>query len=606
MRDRNEYLKEGFYFSTLLLIFGILTWAFYERSGNVIVDCGRQPYISELILNGKLLFKDIFVFYGPLSYQVNAFLYKIFGVHLNTLYFAGIANSLLILTFFYLILRNITSVKTTWIASFMLMAVCFFKFNISNFIFPYTYAAIYALSAVLISVFFSLQYLKLSRPSFLFTAGFFTGCSLAFKIDYSVFIVVLLFTAFFIKKENWKNIILFLFSILIAPLLSICLLLFKGLSVADLYAHIQNLFLALSSNTIKYFYSNFTGLYPNPKMLWALSKVSGIFIFNFGLILGSFYLFFLIFEKLPDFWAKLPVKIVSFLTLYIIFPKEFFKEIAKTYSFGWIAVGTAFFLVLFTAVIIIKGKTQGKNIINVLKKAKEKDKLFIFVAIAAIAASLKSFFFINLHVCGTFLIPLCIGASSVFLIDKIPELVGFINKNAWKKSCFIVLFLLGLVYLLSNLNFAYKRNIYPVSTKKGSIYTTESWGKSIDKTINFVKNNVAENDSFVVMPEGILLNFLTDRNSGSFFDSFTPYYVEIFEDEIIRDLKLKKPEYIFISNQNSNDYGFAIFGKNYAENIVDYIENNYNYIKKIGEAHPENRNLTIKIYRIKNYPLDNY
>ena len=67
---------------------------FYGRFGDVNIDCFREAYIPAQMLNGKILYKNIFCIYPPLGYMINAVLFKVFGVNLSVLYFAGLISTL--------------------------------------------------------------------------------------------------------------------------------------------------------------------------------------------------------------------------------------------------------------------------------------------------------------------------------------------------------------------------------------------------------------------------------------------------------------------------------------------------------------------------------
>ena len=71
-------------------------------------DCGREFLASEAILNGAVPFKDIFLSYFPLSYQINAVIMKIFSSNLDVLRITGSVFSCITAVFIYLILRNYT------------------------------------------------------------------------------------------------------------------------------------------------------------------------------------------------------------------------------------------------------------------------------------------------------------------------------------------------------------------------------------------------------------------------------------------------------------------------------------------------------------------
>ncbi len=95
----------------LILIFifftGVnLSWG---KWGHVIYDCFREAVLPQAILDGKVLYRDITNLYPPLGYYFNALLYLIFGNSLNTLYWAGIINSFLILSIIYFVVKKYSS-----------------------------------------------------------------------------------------------------------------------------------------------------------------------------------------------------------------------------------------------------------------------------------------------------------------------------------------------------------------------------------------------------------------------------------------------------------------------------------------------------------------
>ena len=67
---------------------------FYGQFGDVNVDSFREAYIPEQMLAGKILYRNIFTIYAPLAYIINALLFFIFGIHLKTLYFAGLFSTM--------------------------------------------------------------------------------------------------------------------------------------------------------------------------------------------------------------------------------------------------------------------------------------------------------------------------------------------------------------------------------------------------------------------------------------------------------------------------------------------------------------------------------
>jgi len=578
-KNNNKALNtEFFYFSTLILIFIVLCFVFFGHQGHVLVDCGREVYFPEQVLKGKVLFKDIFILFGPLSYQINAFLYQIFGIHINTLYFAGIANSFIILTVYYLIARKLTSIKVSWLACFLLMGMCIFYYYVPNYIFPYSYAMIYALSAFLISVLFCIHYIEKTKPVFLILSALFMGISAASKVDFVLFFFVLLSIAVYFKPvKSKRSLVFFILAFLSVPLISLGIEVFKGLRINDLLSYYQVMQDFVDSFFFKYFYQEHTGLYPTPLVLGGVIKVFTMFLLNFSLIFIVFYTFFWLFSKLEDSWPKKIIQVICFIFLYIIFPKDLFKDLATVISLAWLPISTTIILLLCY-----------------------KDRNLAIVAIAGIIASLKSYFFINLNIFGTFLVPLLILVNLVFIFDKVPEYLKFIPKKIWEEACFTAIFIIGLVFLLTNIDFAVKFHKLPIETSKGKIYTAERWGTNLNSLVNYINNNIPEDKTFVMMPEGIMLNFLTNRESDSWFHSFTPHFVDVYgEDNIIRHLSNKKPDYIFITNQDTKDFYYSYFCQDYAKNICQYIHKNYTYLERLEKPRHEEEFIWVDVYRRK-------
>ncbi len=577
MKSNKTGLSEDiFYFSTLVLVFIILCLVFVGHQGHLLIDCGRSVYIPELILKNKVLYKDIFVLYGPLSYQINAILYKILGMHLNTLYLAGIANSFVILATYYLISRKLTSTRVSWLAGFLLMTVGFFYYFIPNYIFPYSYSIIYALSAFLISVLLCLNYIEKSNPFFLIFSGLFMGISVSSKVDFSLFYFVLLAIAVYFKPLQFKDFTFFLLASALVPLISWGALFIQGLSPQNLFNYLQTMREFLSSESLSYFYSHHTGLYPSPLILHGLKKVSLDFLYNFSIVFGVFFLFFWLFNKIPGSKFKTALQVIVFILLYIVFPKDFFKDMASSVSLGWLGASTAVIL-LFSL----------------------KDKIVVLVSIAGVLAAMKSFFLINLNVFGTFLIPLLLLVNLVFVFDKLPKSIKFISEKPWRQTLFAVLFILGIVFLLKNLNYVTNWHIHPIETDRGRIFTANKWGESINQLINFINQEIPPEKKFIVMPEGQMINFLTGRESPSWFHAYTPHFVEKFDERIITDIKQNQPDYIFITNQETDDYYYSYFCGDYGKNICEYVRKKYKYKGRIESPGRGDDFLWIDIYKIK-------
>ena len=117
---------------TVCLVLFVL---YFGKQGAYMVDVGREAYIPWQMLQGKLLYKDIYNVYGPLGYQINTVAYALFGVHLNTLYFMGFLNSLIILFSTFYISKLFTDKKTALCIVGLTTFVCVYAKGFFYFIF---------------------------------------------------------------------------------------------------------------------------------------------------------------------------------------------------------------------------------------------------------------------------------------------------------------------------------------------------------------------------------------------------------------------------------------------------------------------------------------
>ena len=107
-----------------LLSLAIISLCFFlGHYSGILIDFGREVYYPEQMLQGKVLYKDLFNIYGPLSYQINALLYKIFGIKLSTLYFAGSVCSVGIVSGIYLIAKKFLSEFLSFTIGFFTISV---------------------------------------------------------------------------------------------------------------------------------------------------------------------------------------------------------------------------------------------------------------------------------------------------------------------------------------------------------------------------------------------------------------------------------------------------------------------------------------------------
>lgn len=564
---------------SLVFIFSVLMFLSWGHLGNIVVDCGREAYFPAEILKGKVLYKDIFNIFGPFSYLLNAFFYKIFGVNFNTLYTAGFLTFGIIITTIYCLMRVFTSREISWAVTLLIMISCGINPYIFNYVFPYAYAMTYAFSAFLLSVLFLILCLKTSKQFFIPFSWFFLGISIASKYEYILYFVFLFLFTIFVLKPSRKYIVYSLVSFLAVPVICFSILFWQGLTLADFINQMHLVKKFAMAPSLNWFYKDVVGLYPEKLNVLLGLKIFGKFFGYFvALMMTSYFL-------LSSFKNRLESRLehhhydfkrlIFYVVLISVFSYKLFSEVLTWPSYVFVNLP---FLTFFVACFVI---IRSYKLHDFNSFFKNENGMFLTLLIIAVLASVKTFFFLSLKAYGTFTLPLLLLVDSIFVVEYLPKFFKFIDKNSLKKAFFIVLFSLCFLYTNYYVT-AFNRQV-PIKAAKGTMYIHQKLSKTFTDAIGYIDKKMAPADSFMVMPEGIMLNFLTGHPSSNIHYSVMMPYIETFgEDKIISDIKKNPPNYIFISNRKSSEYGKSYMCKDYGVKICDYVKSNYTQVSVFG------------------------
>ncbi len=523
----NKYLI----FLWLFCILGLLFFCGHYQG--ILIDFGREVYYPQRILQGKILYKDLFNIYGPLAYQINAVLYKFFGAKLSTLYGAGVLCSLLTVSGIFLIAKKFLSEFLSFGIGLFSLAVGVTTSVIFNFHFPYSWAVLYGLVAFLFSLYFLLNFCDDKNSTNLCISSFLAGICITCKYDFILYGIIVLFLI--IKEKNFKA----LLSFLSVPFISFGILFIQGLRLSDLANFLIVIKAMAKSKTLTYFYQN-SGIYFHPKALVTDFLLFLKFVIPFSAILASVSLF--------------NRNKIGSISLQI---------------FGWVT-----FLWFFTGKYQIAfGFLPLVLLIFALFSYKKFDfKLFILV-LSALAAGAKVFWVLILQSYGNYYV-------SIILIAFLALLFTYLPKKL-EKVVAIYVIIAGLFIFISNFS-ALSLPQYKITTEKGTIYTQKSIAGSTNQLINFLKN---QSGNAVIFPEGMSVNFLSNTISDDYYNSLLPLYVETFtEEKIINHYRENLPEYVIFNNLNMKDYYFKYICEDYALDFCRFVKDNYEMDKIIDNG----------------------
>jgi hypothetical protein len=163
----------------------------------------------------------------------------------------------------------------------------------------------------------------------------------------------------------------------------------------------------------------------------------------------------------------------------------------------------------------------------------------------------------------------------------------------------LFIFLALLFYFNKTMHFYYAKN-YPISEGRDRFLTFSNPGLIVNEALGQISKLMSANDTLVVMPDGVMLNYLSRKRNPSRYFEFTPNFVEATgEEKIINEFSLNPPSFIILSKKDTSEHGAKYFGANYAHNIYSWIINNYDKVSTLGDPTLTGEDYGIIIYKKK-------
>ncbi|MBQ2645578.1 hypothetical protein IJG14_08425 [bacterium] len=536
---------------------------------NPSIDTGRELYIPYRMLNGEVLYKDIFNIYGPLSYQLNALAYQLMGAKVHSLRIFSILNIMILFSSVWFILKEFFNKNEEETTSSKLkfpqkifnsfIAIILISTSIFNYIFPYSFAMTYGLCFFLVSLLFFIKFSKTELPKFAYLACLFAGGAFCCKYEFTGYLIFLLLYIMLNKQIETKNVLISILITTIIPFFSFSTLFLQGMTYDDLLKTAQIVKTMAHTESIKYLYTNFTGTFFNLKV--------------FGICFSKTFVLSVV--GIIMYFANKFCKTDKFL----MFIVSLFSLIGIIYV-G--LVGFSLFAIINTLLFLI-----------FFKKVYENKPVFIYM-LSTILLSLKTFFAVNIETYGIYTLPFIIIAMFIFL-ENINYTQNEEIKQNIKKSISVIIVLLIFLFVIKSgiqsfqktkgfiltepLN---KLSYYEIFTK--TIYTYPYISAPLNKAIKYIEKNTKLTDKIVVLPESQFLNFVTKRPADNLYDSLTPMYFETFgEYNIIEHFEQTKPEYFILNNRDTSDYGKKYICQDYGKEFCSFVKNNYQKVESFGE-----------------------
>jgi hypothetical protein len=191
----------------------------------------------------------------------------------------------------------------------------------------------------------------------------------------------------------------------------------------------------------------------------------------------------------------------------------------------------------------------------------------------------------------------------LYLLPRYLERFGLVTKTF---RAFILIFLLtGLTHLVIHSSLFYQDKNFPLGTGGNKIVTydpsVDPTGAAMAAATAWLQSQTTPTNTVAVLPEGVLLNYLTRRANP------TPYVVFAFEiwaygeTKMLAAYKKNPPDYVVLIHRDSAEYGLPYFGqqKGFGYDIMQWINENYQPVWLIGHEPLQTNAFGIKILKFR-------
>ena len=561
---RRGYISAGVIALTLAYLLRT-TWF---KWGDLIIDLGREMYVPAKLASGAVLYRDIFYLYGPFPPYFNAFLYKIFGTNILSLVIGGILVTALTSLLLYKISRMFLNVFFATFTALVFLFVLAFGHCLAignyNFILPYSYPATHATLFSLGALYFFFRSLDNGRSKDVHVAGMCLFLSMVSRAEIGAMLACSFAVAVMMMGSSGVKARLFR-PLVLLPLAGA--LLVYGVFFAAAGPRIWE------SNLLDLFQSN-TQASPFAVALSGVNATGA----NMAVMLKSafFYLLFAAWFALAGYGASLAGRLQQAMQR-----RSFYAAIAvvalsaaglvlkAAYHFEWQYRSIPF-------IYLIVGVLSAAAYSRPARKAGDL-KLFV-LSLFSFLVALRIIFFVYASHYGFYILVPGLIVYHVFFFRTLPQ----VTRNKFLTAAFYAGFTLVLLVLMADhfqLSKAfYQQKTLGVPSPKGELSVrADRHGEGVRELVDLFRNKTPKNATVVVFPEGLMINFLAERQNPLYYYSFLPQDMvrESVEQAMVDDIALKKPDYVVVLQRSVAEYGSRGFGIDYGKKILAYIVKNY-------------------------------
>jgi hypothetical protein len=554
-----------------------LTWAAW---GNLTIDSGHEMYIPALLAQGKVLYRDVWYMYGPVAPYFNSYLFRLFGLRLDVLYWAGSLSALGSAIFLYLTGMRLSSWLVGWAAG---AAVILEAFQPSLFCFPlpYAFGAVYGCLLACLFIWLAVHAATAAGWGWMFAAGTVGGVALLVKPEYGAAcyaMLILLIAMRSLSRRSWRS--GFRDVVAILPGIVICgLVILWMVSIAGVEFITQENVVSWPTSYFMKKYGQMWLAYNGFTLTLPAFRDAAVRALPFMAVFVTAYV--CLWWKRWDLRAAL-LKVLLFLMVILYFTQQVYLSASQAIE---VPLRTIFFprdMVLYITIAALaawwwfwrKGAAAPSRDPGILL-------LLTFACLLAFRILMKnSPWGYPIYYNG----PVVLGF--LLLARRIIPRRGRARRFVLLGEAVICLACLTGVGIYAWRAEILAKDFVPLTTDRGTVRVSKHMAENYAAAIQFMKQKAALGESVLSVPEDTSLYFLSGTDCPTRVFSFTPGVLAPGKmvDDTIQEIDQKRVQYLLWSNRVFPEFGVPVFGKDFDRRLGDYLKSHY---RRVGRLAPD-------------------
>jgi hypothetical protein len=563
------------------LVFLAMLMISWRRWPDVMIDFGRELYVPWRITEGDVLYRDLAVFFGPLSSYVNALWFVMFGTSLMTLAMANAAILAVFTALLYWMLRTIAGFWSATIGCVAFLVVFAFGhlqgLGNYNFICPYSHELTHGTVLGLSCVAMLARYFRTARALDVAASGFLLGLTFLTKLEPFVATAAsvaggwLIVRAFHrdLRASRLRGLTIMFCTAFIPPVLA-CAMLASAMPFDQAVRGTLGSWMYVGDSALRGlpFYRVVMGTNKIGLNLSLMAKWSGlVLLFMAPALMASWFVR----------WPRARLALGGVAAVLGAAALWWTRD-----NFAWEQVARPLPLIVLAALA-----SSIAVVYRVRNDAARFHSAILRVMFIVFAGGMLLKMILNARF-GHYGFALAAPASVVAiaaLMDWLPAWFDVRGRTGW--------ILRGAsmgaiaVWLLAMQHYCIWSGVpaIPLGQDRDWFYADQPRAEVVTSVLENLRKFMKPGSTMTVLPEGVMLNYLARRPAGTPYFNFLPAELAMFgEPTMLAALQAAPPDYIAIVHRDSPEYGTRFFGRDFGISIDRWIAQNYSRIGLAGDV----------------------